>query len=406
MMIRMALFTLLAFQVISCQSPSQNNNSIESWRAVLLLNEENYVALPFTMKVSGPQESATLTIQNAEEEIKLGPVNLNQDSLIIDLPVFESSMHLKKENEQWVGEWIKYQSRAIPLTIYTQESQRFTAKEEPKINLSGSWQLEFSPGTEDFYPAIGEFKQDEYGHLTGTILTETGDYRYLEGQVTGNDFALSTFDGAHAFYFEGSLKGEKLEATFYSGSHWSEPFSGKRTDTPELKSAGELSYVHDSLPLEFRFPMPSGDSLFYAQEAFKGQPVLIQILGTWCPNCMDETRVLIQMQKEFPDLKILGLAFERSLDTSIAYSNIRKMKSDLQVSYPIALAGTWSKKEAGKALPFLSSVVSYPTLIFIDRNGEVSHVHTGFSGPGTGKHFDKTKEELRNELLKIYPKGK
>lgn len=55
-------------------------------------------------------------------------------------------------------------------------------------------------------------------------MTETGDYRYLEGVVNGNQLQLSTFDGAHAFLFTGTVTDSTINGHFYSGNHWKEPF--------------------------------------------------------------------------------------------------------------------------------------------------------------------------------------
>jgi hypothetical protein len=36
----------------------------------------------------------------------------------------------------------------------------------------------------------------------------------------------------------------------------------------------------------------------------------------------------------------------------------------------------------------LNQIVSYPTMIFIDKFGEVRRIHTGFSGPATSTYED------------------
>ena len=42
--------------------------------------------------------------------------------------------------------------------------------------------------------------------------------------------------------------------------------------------------------------------------------------------------------------------------------------------------------------------MSYPTTIFIDKKGKVREIHTGFSGPGTGKYYDEFVTEF-NQLM-------
>ena len=48
---------------------------------------------------------------------------------------------------------------------------------------------------------MGEFSQAG-DSVAGTFLTETGDHRFLAGQVRGAEMYLSTFDGAHAFLYK------------------------------------------------------------------------------------------------------------------------------------------------------------------------------------------------------------
>src|SRR5581483_4586713 len=101
----------------------------------------------------------------------------------------------------------------------------------------------FSPGTKDSSKAIGVFKQKQQ-IVTGTFLTETGDYRYLDGVADGNELYLSCFDGAHAFLFKGTIDAKNfVTGTFYSGMHWEEKWVAKRNEKFELRDPFSLSKV-------------------------------------------------------------------------------------------------------------------------------------------------------------------
>jgi len=52
-------------------------------------------------------------------------------------------------------------------------------------------------------------------------------------------------------------------------------------------------------------------------------------------------------------------------------------------------------------VPDLSAVLSYLTPVFIARDGEVRWIHSGFAGPGTGRHHEELVGEMeeRIELL-------
>jgi thiol-disulfide isomerase/thioredoxin len=133
--------------------------------------------------------------------------------------------------------------------------------------------------------------------------------------------------------------------------------------------------------------------------------VILQLFGTWCPNCMDETRFLIPWynQNAGRGVEIIGLAFERKDDFNYASTRVKRMDSKMNVPYDLVIAGTNDKEKAALKLPMLNKIASFPTTIFIGRDGKVKKIHTGFSGPGTGKYYKEYIKEFNetvNSLLK------
>ena len=118
---------------------------------------------------------------------------------------------------------------------------------------------------------------------------------------------------------------------------------------------------------------------------------------------MDETNFLSPWYKRNRSrgVEVLGLAFERSAAMAVSGPKIERMKKRFNIDYPIVLAGTNDKAEASKALPDLNAVVAFPTTIFIDKKGKVRQIHTGFSGPGTGKFYDQYVSEFNRLIDKL-----
>jgi peroxiredoxin len=114
-------------------------------------------------------------------------------------------------------------------------------------------------------------------------------------------------------------------------------------------------------------------------------------MGTWCPNCLDESKYLANYYKNNKDkeFEIIGLAFEYTKTEDKAFENIERLKSRIDIEYPVLLAqyGSASKVSAQEKLPMLNHVLSYPTTIFIDKTGTVRKIHTGFNGPATGDKY-------------------
>ena len=118
-------------------------------------------------------------------------------------------------------------------------------------------------------------------------------------------------------------------------------------------------------------------------------------MGSWCPNCMDETAYLVSLYNKFSGqgLEVISLAFEKSDNEETNLRSLKRLKEHFDVPYEILLAGMASKTEAAQKLPMLNHVLSFPTTIYIDRKGEVRRIHTGFAGPGTGEYYSEFVEE-------------
>ncbi|MEQ9592104.1 MAG: TlpA disulfide reductase family protein, partial [Cyclobacteriaceae bacterium] len=250
----------------------------------------------------------------------------------------------------------------------------------------------------------------EGNQLAGTFLTPIGDYRYLEGNVVGNEMMLSTFDGNHSFVFKATKQSDgTLKGDFWSGKDWHETWTGIPDEDAALPDAESLTFLKEGYEtIEFSFPDLEGSKVSPSDDRFENKVLVLQIFGTWCPNCMDETKFLSEWYRNNAEkgVEILGLAYEAKDDFEYASGRVKKMKSKLNVPYDFVIAGNKDKEEAAKTLPMLNHVLSFPTTIFIGKDGNVKRIHTGFSGPGTGvyyeqfvQRFNETIEELLGENL-------
>ncbi|WP_330400381.1 peroxiredoxin family protein [Cellulophaga sp. RHA19] len=208
--------------------------------------------------------------------------------------------------------------------------------------------------------------------------------------------------------FTGKLTDSVLEGTFYSGNHFKEPFLAKRNESYELPADTTLTYLNEGYKkLDFSFPDVNNKTISLSDKVYQNKVVIVQIMGTWCPNCLDETKFLTQFLKDNKneDLKIISLAFEYAKTKESAFNKIKRLKEKIGVEYPILLAqyGNSSKQKAQQKLPMLNHILSYPTTILIDRSGNVRKIHTGFNGPATGEKYTEFKTDFTqtiNSLLK------
>ncbi len=395
-----AIVILLMF---SCKQEKANNKlELGTYRAVLQVSESE--TLPFNFEVVS---ETSLKIFNAEEVINVDDIEYKNDSVYIKMSVFEGYIAAKIEDSKLTGDFIKTSlNRIVPFAAEKNET-RFDVSTNPKHDVSGNWETVFSRDSEDNrYIAKGIFKQNG-SKVTGTFRTTTGDYRYLEGVVDGNQLKLSTFDGAHAFLFTATVTDSTLNGKFYSGNHWEEPFVAKRNENYELPDANALTFLKEGYDkVAFAFPSANGNMISLEDERFKNKVVLIQIMGTWCPNCLDESKYYADFYKnnKTKDIEIVALAFEYAKTEAGAFNSIKRLKERVGIEYPILLAqyGSSSKVKAQEKLPMLNHVLSYPTTIFIDKKGVVRKIHTGFNGPATGEKYMEFKTEFEafvGELL-------
>lgn len=361
------------------------------WRGAIALNDS--VDLPFNFELDYRDSLYSMVIHNAEERIEVTEITEQGDSLKIVLPVFANYLLVQKGGERLSGFYVNpdAENYRLPFSAVFGDSARFKGKAENCCDINKKWRVQFDPGTEEEGDAIAYFEQ-KGTYVEGSILTETGDYRYLEGSLIGNHLQLSTFDGAHLMYFEATIEdGQKMNGRFYSGRSYMAPWVGFRDQDFELANPDSLTYLKEGYDtFSFSFPDLEGKEVSLADDRFKNKPVIVQIMGSWCPNCMDESRYLKKVYQEYHDkgLEVMGLTFERVSDRETALKRATKMKRDLELPYPILLAGATRQDRAGDTLPMLNHVMSYPTAIYLDRHHRVVKIHTGFSGPGTPVYED------------------
>ena len=380
-------------------------NSI--WRGVLQTQAGKQIPFNFEVKnVAGKQQ---VIIINADERLKVDAPTYKGDSAFVKLP-FDSEFRLKVQDGGLQGKWIRHLGdHDVAMNfIATPNTTWRILKNAPKaeVNISGRWSVTFVGKDGKAEVTVGEFKQTG-DKLTGTFLTTTGDYRYLEGIVTGNTLYLSGFDGNHNYLFTGKANGKTItDGKLYAGLTSETNWTAKLDANAKLPDAYSLTALKPGYTkLAFTFKDMNGKNVSLTDARFKNKVVIVQILGSWCPNCMDETAYMVNYYKKYhrKGVEIVGLAYERTTDYARSKRSLTYLKNRFNIPYPILI--TRYKPSGGdpeKSLPMLAKVVGFPTTIIIDKKGDVRKIHTGFSGPGTGNHYTEFIDEfetLTNSLL-------
>jgi thiol-disulfide isomerase/thioredoxin len=193
---------------------------------------------------------------------------------------------------------------------------------------------------------------------------------------------------------------------YFAGPTAHETWTAQKDDNAKLEDQFAMTKWKKDAPFTFSFKDINGNAVSLSEPRFKGKVVLVQIMGSWCPNCMDETRFLSGFYEEYQSkgVEIVALAYERSTDFARSQTSLRSFQQRFGVKYPMLITGVavGDPKRAEKTLPQLERIVNFPTTIFVDKAGHIAKIHTGFSGPGTGEHYEEQKKEfyaMVNDLL-------
>lgn len=403
-----AISSLLILLFTGCQPPAPKdgpeavpNAQQGLWRITMALGND---VLPFTAELKTGRSGTELIIHNAEERLSAALVAQRNDSLIFDMPVFHSTLHLHMESpDLMTGFWTDHdrQDYRIPVIAEYGKNFRFTPSKST-TELASRYRVRF--GEEDGYDAILLLK-NENGRLTGTFLTETGDYRYLEGSIMNGKINLSTFDGSHAFLFDAVIDGDSLRnGRFLSGTHFTDTWEAVSDGVFELGDPSALTQLSPDCT-HFTFSLVNQDGELVTESHFHdGKRVVVyDIMGSWCPNCKDATIALAALESKIGSdkVRVVPIAFERTDELNEARTRVFKMQDALGIERGFLFGGKANKKEVSKALPCIAKLLSYPTFIIVDKNGDIAATYTGFYGPGTGAYYTSFLQEMERTLRSL-----
>ncbi|HLH38073.1 MAG TPA: TlpA disulfide reductase family protein [Bryobacteraceae bacterium] len=274
-----------------------------------------------------------------------------------------------------------------------------TSEPSPVPSIGGLWTLEGVHS--DKGESAWQFIVRQNGaSASAAILRIDGDTGTLTGSYKNGEFVLSHFSGMRPALVEvrpatdGTLKvilNHRQEMTAVRPE--------KATVKPD-DPARHTGVKDASEPFHFRFPDLNGKMVSDADPRFKGKVVLVNITGSWCPNCHDEAPFLAETYRKYraQGLEIVALSFEEA-DQLKDPVRLRAFIRRYGIEYTVLLAGdTDSAKEK---LAQATNWDAWPTTFFLGRDGRVRAVHTGFPSKASGELYTKATEEFSAEVEKL-----
>ena len=295
-----------------------------------------------------------------------------------------------------------------------------------RIRSTGTRSLKFtaSPETEpapaarvDSPVATGNYQVSETtvaklwtkdGAAYGTFIATDGDLGLLVGRTAGKGIQLNRFTGWQAISIlltpaeDGTVRAKSYAASNDKPQDLVlRPREDLNIKVPErqqtaMKDAG-AGYAFSGVSLD-------GETVRNTDERFKGKAVIVDIMGTWCHNCLDEAPLLAQLQREHgkDGLEIVGLAYEISDDPALAKKNLQLFKDRFGITYTLLFCGSLDDENIKKQIRSqVDHFFAYPTTFFLDKNHKVQFVHSGFNGPGTGDGFQAQTREFQEAVGRL-----
>ena len=399
-LMRLFLFMIGLVLVSSCNS--EVSDRLLKGDYVGKLEVENNKYLPFNFSVTN---DSTLVVQNSSEIVGFS-IDYLKDSIFIRSKVFEGYIKGILEDNKINGVFvIESLDRSVPFTSYN-SNKRFNIDFENNEKLTlNRWRFTFNPNMDNASISLGIFNPIGQNEISATFRTSTGDYGFMHGGYKDSKIVLSTFNGSRAYLLEAELNNnnDSIKGIMYSGNHSKTIIEGVLDNVFELSNEYSLTSLQSkNQKFEFSFENTAGKLISIDDDIFDGKSMVIQLMGSWCSNCLDESKFYVDYmnKNKLIDIEFVALAFEYAKTKDGALNSILKLKNQIGIDYPILLA-QYGSSDKGKALekfPMLNNIISYPTTIFLDKNKDVIKIHTGFNGPATGEKYIEFINEFDNTI--------
>jgi len=379
----------ISMALFSCSSPEQETSKAAGKNFIGSIIQNDSTRVSFNVHL----EDNILTFYNGVQE-SFEVALSGEDTLKGTFPVFASDLWLVAIKGGYSGEYFRTDAENYALQIELVPG-RMTYDKSPS-EFSSQYAITRYIGDQEKRALLQLDRKD--GVLVGTIATSTGDSRFLTGYGVKGGFELMGFDGRFIYKVRAMVKNGFIDGHVWSGKTGYYRFKGVADDNATLEDPEEMSKLReDYTHIEWHLPGLDGDTVHFDSRTIS-KPTILAIQGSWCPNCMDEGRVLDRYYREFDGaIDVFGLSYEYSGTLEKATAAVQKMERDLGTSFPMVIA-TYDPKQDRNAILPLEKIRSYPTSIMLDHAGNVVKIHTGFYGPSTKEYevyLKHTREELK-----------
>jgi peroxiredoxin len=360
------------------------------------------VHVPFRMKLSQKGTSAQGTLYDGRIEYKSDSGTFEGGKLHLHWNITNADLDAAFDNGELKGKYVTRRSHTKLLTKEVIAKRAAPMIENAKaLSIAGRWTLKSDDNDPTKVWSITI--QQKGADISGAIERLDGDSGTLTGTINDSHLVLSHFSGIRPSVLTGELQPDGSLKLIFNEK---QAMTGLRADAAKASGVAPIDPTqytrvkNPDEPFPFAFPDVEGKMVSNTDERFKGKVVLVNITGSWCPNCNDDAPVLDALYRKYKaeGLEVVGLSFE-SGDVDYDRDRVKAFVTRNHVTYPVLIAGTVDN--IATQLPFVENFAGYPTTFFLDRSGKVKLIHDGFSGPGTGAEYERLKAEIEADVRKL-----
>ena len=388
---------LLSLLLLSAACKGRPNMPAQSmWNGSVELPEG--ISVPFRMSLDFSGVNAAGFFLVGDEKTPIPEILQEGDSVILGFSEYSAELRLAWNGSGLIGNYLRIRSdgtKSLAVAAFPEMRVSHEPSEEPsRVSLTaGNYQVLFQRDDKVDDTTVAKFWTKD-GAQYGTFIAPDGDYGLLVGEPSGRGVQFSRFTGWQAI----ALVIEPAGASTWSGKFYAasnpKPASFKlrpREDlNVEMPATLRTAMKHADAEFEFSCLSLSGETVRNTDERFKGKALIVDFMGTWCHNCLDEAPVLQRLDDQFggKGLAVAGLSFEISDDPVLARKNLQLYKDRFGLTYTLLFCGSLDEENVKKRIHSqLDNFFAYPTALFIAKNHKVRFIHNGFKGPGAGDEF-------------------
>jgi thiol-disulfide isomerase/thioredoxin len=393
---------LLAASLLLFAPAAFAQNVAGMWDATINFNGAE---IPFKMELSGNGSSVKGWFFNGDDREISNRGNLANGSLTLNFDSYLAKLTATVKDGAIDGEYGPILKKNYPIhAVRASAKKPQAAADAPSIG--GQWDLlnvASSKGEKAWRLILRQSGSD----ISGAILRVDGDTGTLSGSYKDGKFVLSHFSGSRPALLilkpaaDGTLDVSLSALHGFNEMKAVRPEEARAKGLPEPTDPDKHTTVKDpNQPFAFSFPDLNGHVVSNTDSRFRGKVVLINITGSWCPNCHDEAPFLASVYDKYKSqgLEIVALNFEEA-DQLKDPTRLRAFIKEYGIHYTVLLGG--ETESAKEKLTQAVNWDAWPTTFFVGRDGRVRGAHAGFPSPGSGELYRQTKDQFVAEVEKL-----